>query len=728
MKFATLSFTASICLLLVSACVDEHESLMKELQSASPVKRAGAVKSLAKLGDDEAYMLVSRSLDDSSVVVRIAAVQALGVFAKRDTTAAISRASLDNDPEVRLAVVKELTKRGDQTSRELLLKMLIRGETDRSVRKELIQSLKKMGWEGERLAGEMSESLLASDRDKFSKGTMIERVRAIKQAARSINPGGIDLVLDGLNDKDPDVVIAAVRSLDGRGGSRALRALQLLIVNGHKGVRSAVVHALGKYGKPGLEILSDALRDTDPDIRLHAIETFKKNKGTPDERIVCRLLFDEEKAVAMAAASMLTNPKKCDLSKLFQGLIGKDVHVAKDSLDVLSKVGGAGATKAIEVALESGCTLDKLTLHLALVRRAGNAKKSLRYFKREFDKLFDEITKYQVSWIKNKLPPLIVADESDEAKGRLSEEKLKALYKAHGLGPVRPNSPRGISDLLAGHGEEEKDTSNVKLILPVSDEQLDKLAMALEGLIRTDKKEGISAVHKIMALASTRFFMMVARVLDECREAVALNDDELKIMERVLDEADSSQAEILVKWLVRTKDRRVVPVLLSAIKKSKWKKNIVIIDGLGTLRDKAAVGKLVEMLEGYSSISAAQALAKIGDKSAIDGLKKALKYAGPAEEMVFMYVLAQLGYNDVLSMVEPDLDDPNPEVRRNAVVILGELGGQKAVQAVKKLRYDLDRFVRKETQRVIEEQDATGVKSDVRQEKTVEGRSSDPAP
>ena len=727
MKSLGFSLTLSLCFFTFSACVDEHDNLMKELNDPSPVKRAGAVKSLAKLGDDEAYMLVSRSLDDSSVVVRIAAVQALGKFAKRDTTAAITRASMDNDPEVRLAVVKELARRKGDLPRKLLLKMLDRGEDNREVRKELLNTLEKLGWQGARLAGELSESRMNEARKKFSEGTLKERIEAIKQAARSVNPGGIDLVLEGLKYDDTDVVISAIHSLDGRGGGRALRALQLLVVNGNRGIRKEVVDALGKYGKKGLSILEDALRDVDPRIRIAALDSFEKNRQKPQEHLLCKLLADEDKAVALKAASMLGNSAKCDLSHLLQSLRGDDLQSARDALDILANIGGDSVQEAIRKTISSKCKLDELSLHFALVMSGQKDKGLEEFFLREFKSSMDKVRKLNESWIKEELPPLKGADNSEADDKRLSEEQLKALYKKHGLGPVRPDSPRGINDLLAGYREDEENRSKLKLILPVSDGEIKHLAMVLDGLLRLNRQEGIKAVHEILALSDTRILKQVANVLDEQKISEPLNDDELKLFKKALDGADLENEKVLVNWLARTKDQRVVPILLSSIKKRKWKRNAILVDALGELGSKSAVKKLVDLLKGYTSISAAQALAKIGDKSAIDGLKKSLDYAGPAEKMVFMYVLAKLGYKDVLQLVKPDLDDPDPEVRRNAVVILGQLGGEDAIEAVKGLRYDLDRFVRQEVKKVIEK-DVTGVKSDVRQEKTDQRRSGEPSP
>ncbi len=152
----------------------------------------------------------------------------------------------------------------------------------------------------------------------------------------------------------------------------------------------------------------------------------------------------------------------------------------------------------------------------------------------------------------------------------------------------------------------------------------------------------------------------------------------------------------------RLKDNRLSAAILAGLENSNWETKAALIETLGRLRDKTTMPALTRLLDGYSAIPAARALAKLGDPDAIEALRKALERSGPAEIQEIQLALARLGDREVLEMASKDLHASNPRVRQNAVRVLGSLGGKAATEALKSTRFDLDRLVRKEAKLALE--------------------------
>ncbi len=712
------------CALPLAGCTDEHEQLMKELGHRSPVRRAGAVKSLARLGDDESYMLISSSLQDRSAIVRIAVVQALCEFKGRDTTAAIARATRDRDPEVRETAVNALGRGTDEQAKQALVKMLLRGEPNTKVRKLAYAILARKGLSAERLTGEMAESQMAMAREQMAKGTSADRLRAVRMAGRTVHPGGLDLVIEGLADRDQDVVLGALAVIDGRGGTAALRRMQLLLSDQVDDIRLATVRALAAFGPEGLKLLQAAMRDPEAAVRLATIEEYERHGKISGTAVACRLLDDPDARVAIRTAALLRGKQSgCDLAPLRDALAGPDPAAVRRAVGVLSTLGGEAAIRMLQGRLDRAGDPDRLPLLAALARAGRVSSDTRRRLQLEFDRALDEIDRLCEGWVTGKLMPGEAdrsggkapadSDHPDDDANRLSDEELSRLYKKYGLGPADEDSPRGIQDILARFEDPESAGDDSKLFDPISAELVDRISMALDGLLQVDPEKAGGAVGRALGMRKPAMIARVARVLLAHEVSVELNDDMLRNVGEALRVADVPETLALAGWLIHStgKDARLVPLLTGTLQASDWEKRLPLIEALGRRGDPSAVGVLSGLLEGYSAIPAARALALIGDESAIEPLMSALGRAGPAEEMEILLALARLGSGEPLPRLLQRLDDSDPDVRRSAVRILGVMG--QGLDAVSRLRYDLDRLVRKEVSRILEEGN-TGDGSDVR--------------
>ncbi len=341
-KSKSWTWILALALLLpLGACDEERDSLLDDWDHPSPVIRAGAVQSLAQIGDEEAYRLVVRSLQDHSSVVRMSAVQALGDFTKRDTTAAVVQASRDADPEVRAAAVGVLGKLGGDMARRALVRMILFGESDTTVRAQVFATLENMGLSGERLSGEIAESQMSWIRENLAEAKGLALVRLVRQAGRSVHPGGIDVVLKALQSRKLDVVLAGLRVLDGRGGQRALQKLKLLVSDPVEEIRLEAIAAAKPFGDKGLVLLHACLRDPAPKVRAKALSALAAATKAPPATALCPLLTDRDEEVGLLAASLVHGKGlTCDLDGLNDVLKTGDREGVIQVTRVLGRVGG----------------------------------------------------------------------------------------------------------------------------------------------------------------------------------------------------------------------------------------------------------------------------------------------------------------------------------------------------------------------------------------------------
>jgi HEAT repeat protein len=688
------------------------------------------------VGDDEAYLLVSKALEDRSAIVRIAAVWSLHEFKGRDALAAITRAGQDSDPEVREAVVVVLAKREGAPATQAMIQMLLRGETNSRVRRLLVDSLAARGLAGEKLTGEMAENQLGLVQKQLAEGSTQGRIQALALAGRSVHPGAIDLLLAGVEQEDGEVVQAAVAALHGRGGTEALRRLQLLLADPMQGLRLTAVRALPDYGEHGLTLVEGALRDADAEVRLAALEELAARKHAADPQVLCALLLDEDPRVAVEAAGQLASRSTgCELAGLEAALVASEEGPTfRRLVGVLGVLGGPTAVALLEREQARRKPTAPAFLLAARVRAGDRRPGLLKEVVQALQHGLAEAGSLVQSWPKDKLgpgvelvPPLPAEpgeddeeaereDQPEEAgaaspdaglaakkrQTQLSEDELKALYQKHKLGDLRADSPRGIGDILNAFPEKAARAVDDRLFPAIQASDLSDLALLVEALGRLEPARVAEAAEAVLALGQTSATAELAGALLGLPEVFRPSEAGLQALTRALAAADAVQTAPIAALLIRAELPQAAQLLAAVLEPADWEKRDVLIEALGRPGAKAALQPLAGMLKGYSAIAAARALAALGDPAGVEPLKAALGQAGPVEEMEILMALARLGDASELPRLLEKLDNPDPDMRRAAVRILGVVGTPEAREAVKALRYDLDRLVREEVQLITE--------------------------
>lgn len=124
--------------------------------------------------------------------------------------------------------------------------------------------------------------------------------------------------------------------------------------------------------------------------------------------------------------------------------------------------------------------------------------------------------------------------------------------------------------------------------------------------------------------------------------------------------------------------------LLKALKSNKGSTRIAAMMALGEMREKAAVDPILEILtRDYlpAQASAAIALGKIGDKRAVEALRKEMK-DGDNEYVKggSAIALARIGDENSVPYIIDRLRDQRIKVRSSAALALGEIGNETAVE------------------------------------------------
>ena len=685
-------------------CSDSRDELLKELISDSPGKRAGALRVLAQEGDEEAYLLVSRSLEDPSAVVRVSAVRALAVFKGRDTTAALVRASRDADPEVREAAVVALSARRGEAVQRALQQMLLRAERSPQVREQIYQALEKSGLSGQKLADEMAGHQMEMIRQEWQSSRGSRRAQLVRLAGRSVHPDAVAVVMEGLADKNADVVLAALSVLDGRGGKPALRQLLLLASDQSVRVRLQAARALRGYGPEGVAVLGGVLRDLNPDVRLQALVQLEKVEQDLDPAMICPLLGDKEPAVLLQTAGLIRSKKlACDLAPLSGRLSDPADRGYRLAVRALSIVGGDPAVALLSGQMQKQPVPVRPLLAAALAHAGESGKKIKSLLETELRRILSDIKLRAEGWVTGKLPPAAKPEEAPADHSRLSEEELKKLYEKHGLPPASKDAPRGISDILARY-EEPSGPAPAKEIFPaVTAQDVEAFARLLRGLAAADQTSAAMIALEALQFEYAELAGKVARVVLDNQLAVSPDAEMIGRLGKLMLRASEQDAGAIAGMLAATGKSEAVEVLGSALPEMPWEKREHAIAALGRMKDKQGVKPLLKMLSGYSAASAARALGQIGDPQAVEPLREALNRAGPSAEMDIFLALSRLGYEEVVKLVSERLGDPDPEVRRAAVQILGALGDDEARRALETVRFDLDRLVRAEAGNFLKE-------------------------
>ncbi|MDB9388431.1 HEAT repeat domain-containing protein [Microcystis aeruginosa] len=445
-----------------------------------------------------------------------------------------------------------------------------------------------------------------------------------------------------LKDSDEDVRGNAVEALGKIGTETAIAGLLKALEESNKDVRWKAAFALGKIGsETAIPGLLKALKDSDKDVRSNAVVA------------LCKI--GSETAIA----------------GLFKVLEHSDKDVRSNAVVALGKIRSETAIAGLLKALEDSNQYVRGNAAFALCKigsetAIGGLLKALEDSDGDFFR-----------W------------KAAEALGNISSETaigglLKALedsnvfvrrYAAEALGKI--GSETAIPELLKALEESNKDV-RVYAALALgkigSETAIGGLLKALEDSDNDVRGKAAEALGKIGSETA------IAGLLKALEDS---NKDVRRSASSALGKIGSETA---------------IPGLLKALEDSNKDVRENAAFALAQIGSETAIPGLLKALE-YSDvfvcITAAQALGKIGSETAIPGLLKALEDSDKDVRKNTAEALGKIGSETAIPRLLKALEDSDGYVRKNAAEALGNIGSETAIPRLLKALEDSNVFVRR---------------------------------
>ncbi len=686
-----------------SACQQAPADIEDELVHLSPVRRAGAVRVLAKHGGQNDYLWANKALADPATVVRIAAVRALAEFKDRDTKTALIRAGRDKDPEVRQAVILALESIPGEVVNEALVEMLLKWELEIGARKKIFSILAKRGIAGKVLGERMAQRQMARIHTWWREGSSSSRAALVRQAGYSVHPDGLAVVVLALQDADPEIVQTGIKALAGRGGDETLQILSSLAQSPSVLLRRELARALFDFSAAGSHILIAALKDKDLEVRKLAWRGLERLGTKPLGDWACPLLSDPDQSLALAVARRLGQARvACPGSKLASALDSTDPAQVIAGMELLARLGGHEIL-AREAKRRAG-QLQRFAL-AALVKAGERSPAVLRRLDRVWRAFIEELRLRQVSWVADGIKPIgkpsyaefmePEEEEEDEKQERLDERELRRLYAEHNLPPPSKNAPRSVEDLLARNRPARKiDEAETRLFGGVPPRDLALLGVLLESVLLTHPDRGPSMFAQVQSLHKPRLLARAVQVFDREKLVLTINSTWTNSLGKAFARGNDEESKSLLALLGRAKKTATGELLCLLLEQAPLEKKENIFQELIRAKPPDAVKCLLGQLQGYFAGQAVRALGLIGDKSAIDPLRQILPHAEIFLELEILNALLRLGDNEIVPLLGEKRYHIDPEVRRWAVRELGTVDDARAREYVGLAVFDWDRRVR----------------------------------
>ena len=419
--------------------------LVKLLKESDPITRSACQSALQAIGE-EAVPAIAAALKEKDVAFRrttVGILYNLGPKAKQ-AAPALAEALKDSDPSNRSFICLTLARTGPDGSRVLL--EALKGK-DEAIRIASIGAIYSAG-------GVTRESLDAATL-AIKDSSVLVRSSALNIAARH-GPAGLQVLIDGIKDREPSLRYYAIQALNtsgGAGAKEAVPALREALKDRIPYIRLAAITALGRIGagaKAALPEMAALCEDQDPGVRdaaLGTILTFGREAIPAAEKA----LKNKDQSIRASVASrlhLLGEPAMEILLQVIKDDAGEVRAAAADSLGALGPK-AREATKPLNAALEDREAIVRVAAAAALWRIEEKPGASLRILINALDdpsdgvreragKSLDGVGKAAVDLLNEML------GEKEEKRRRLAVRGLTAL-KGQG-GAVVPGLMKALAD------------------------------------------------------------------------------------------------------------------------------------------------------------------------------------------------------------------------------------------------------------------------------------------
>ncbi|HEX9401040.1 MAG TPA: HEAT repeat domain-containing protein [Anaeromyxobacter sp.] len=610
-----------------------------DIESADPVRRAAAVRSLSSSGDRPlAVLLVAQR--DGSPLVRAAAAERFA--ARGGPAAADALGKLLRDPASDVAAVAARGLAGmpaEPRARQHLL--VAYADATPGARAAIADALDQIGVSLREAVEAEARILWERDVAALDAGRGSARAGAAEEIGASGRADAVQKLLplvDPARTPDRALAAAAARGLGESGDWSARPFLEALVAEDDAGLAEAAAGALGRLGDPrAADALAAAGTAETARIAAAATEALAALPEAPEVGVaLCELAIRaaDPQVAARAAREARRRDAECPERPILAKLGRPGAEAALAALAEL-RLGGAAAQAAsdrIIPALERAPEADVRAAAARALAVLGAATAGAAVDRRM----------------------QVVVARLAERRARWIAAVPAAGAPPEWIDPVTPDDAREAGALLAATGRLARPGAEPLLLAHARDPRPEVRAGALEGLAAAKGGAALEAV------------------------AAALADAEPAVR--------GAAAEGLARA-----GARGTPALVAAAQEAggaspEWR--VTLARALGDTGSAEAIPALVGLLDGPSAAAAAASLARIGAPAAAAPLAAYLaRPEAPARPEV-VEALAQLAAREAGPSIAALLTDDRPDVRAAAARALGRIRHEAASARLESLRSD----------------------------------------
>ncbi len=348
------------------------EAVLHEIQAHAtrPEDQLAVIRGAAYGGMRFLDPLIRDLRDDNLPAIRFEAVAALGGIGTPEALQEAVKLLSSADSDQRLAAVRALLRGGDASLLRELLPLLDDPQT--AVREEIIEAIGSLG----------GQSSVEAIRPMLSDASAAVRTKAIRILAKlQVDPAWIRQALD---DPEPCVRVAAIQGLVDLKARDSASEIAARIFDSNAQVTSIAIFALGQLGAveraTDLALLLDSdvcwfhfdaipaaaemgapylsshllrfLKCGDPRLRAQAAEALIKLQAIDQCESIAELLSHPSVDIRSTALRLLTSlEEQAAIPHLLQSLSDPDPHIRSQAIHAIGKLGLRGAVDDIERSL-----------------------------------------------------------------------------------------------------------------------------------------------------------------------------------------------------------------------------------------------------------------------------------------------------------------------------------------------------------------------------------------
>ncbi len=664
-------------------------AFLRLLDDANPDIRECAAEALGSLASPEAVKPLLKALASERGNLRYLCVEALGRIADRAATEPLIQLLRENDENMAYVVAEALGRIGDQKAVRPL--MGLSGAADKDLRYIIAKSLGEIG------SDEATPLLLQLLRDNDRE----VREAAIKALGEIEDPDGAGALLDFLDeDEDPELTLAAVRSLGRMKSRAAVRPLLGLLKTMREDLAVEVIHSLGKIGAPeSVQPIITRLQD-DPTyaVQVAGIRTLGELGDGSAVSALVGLLEGGREALKVPVAEALAKLKVPEaLSPLEELLQDADVVVRKHAVEGIGALQDPASVshlqrlvgdpdeavrQAVARSLGSIGTEETLPLLLRLLEDADSGVS---------DAAIDGLESIGTPAVGSLVSALY--EHQDEAS-----LVVKVVRVLGSIGDIR-----GINPLLEVFDDAPRDTAVriAEALVAIDRKLMDG------GRISTLMKEGYAWIRYRIATALGRQDMPAAvELLLDILEETCTAEDAARLrnfpdagivlvnreaLEGVRSAAASTLGELNLADTVKQ--------VLARLVKAEGDTRLWLVRTLGHVQKEASITALIEILKredsGIPAGFLGRVLRRIPLKVTVDRVLTAVATASATVRARCAHVLGILQDPRALGKLAELTRDADEEVRLSALGALEKIGSNQAFEALAKAVKDVSSAVRK---------------------------------